>query len=105
MRRLQVVANHDVCDVLDGGRVVGIHPRKSDAIGQAATAARANAPSRLAVTAADGRVENITDFHHNGTAVPSTESCGADPPGAVTSIATATVEVPSHPGFPSGSSG
>ncbi|WP_155371019.1 hypothetical protein [Catellatospora vulcania] len=76
MRRFEVVANHDVWDVLDGDRVVGIHQRKPDAVWQAAAAALANAPSRLAVIAADGRVENTTDFNLNGTAVPSADSDG-----------------------------
>lgn len=82
MRRFEVVANHDVWDVLDGDKVVGTHPRKREALWQAAAAARADAPSRLAVIAADGSVENTTDFHHNGTVLPSTEGDGVEPPGA-----------------------
>ena len=76
MRRVEVVANHDVWDVLDGDDVVGIHPRKPDALWQAVTAARASTPSRLAVIAADGQVENTTEFHPGGTATARPE----DPP-------------------------
>ncbi|GAA1616544.1 DUF2188 domain-containing protein [Catellatospora bangladeshensis] len=68
MRRFEVVANHDVWDVLDADHVVGIHRRKPEAVRQAVAAARASAPARLAVVAADGHIENITDFDADGAA-------------------------------------
>ncbi|GAA1392990.1 hypothetical protein ACFQZ4_37055 [Catellatospora coxensis] len=67
MRYFEVVANHDVWDVLDGDQVVGVHRRKPEAVWQAIAAARSNAPARLSVIAADGHIENITDFQTSRT--------------------------------------
>ncbi|MDI1461261.1 hypothetical protein QEZ54_09805 [Catellatospora sp. KI3] len=70
MRRIDVVANHDVWDVLDDDELVGVYERRPDAVRLAARAARANAPSHLEVVAADGRVEHSADFGTPGTAEP-----------------------------------
>ncbi|MBV1855852.1 hypothetical protein [Catellatospora tritici] len=71
MRRFDVVANHEVWDVLDGDELVGVYERRPDAVRQAAQVARANAPSHLEVIAADGCVEDTADFDTFGIVKPS----------------------------------